>query len=336
MIDLIATLIGGGLPATVSKVFVYVAATSLFGGVAIGLGDPAVAPVSGAGQMMEQVVKPDVLDPSEPKVKRKTDPTRQKFQQILDLAKAKNWQSQPFPQIIQLVAEQLVGAPYQAGLLDKSPTEILLVYLDKFDCVLLVENALALAQTIALEDDSFDNFRLRVQQLRYRGGDLDGYCSRLHYFTEWINDNEKRQGVNNISNKFSTQFAPQRLPHKLNFMSNHRSNYPQLKDDANFACIKAVEANLAQKPIYYIPTAQIPQAVREIQAGDIIAITTSVKGLDATHTGLAFRNSDGTIGLLHASPDCKVTISRNLHKYVQGVPESIGIVVARPIDPRRN
>ncbi len=310
---------------------------------------------------MPKGIPSDGSAPAEFKAQRKADPTRQKFQQIIALikshkngeiaemmkqkglgykqiialAKAQKWQSQPLPQIMQLVAEQLVGVPYQAGLLDKANTETLLVYLDKFDCVLLVENVLALAQTIALEDDSFDNFRLRVQQLRYRGGDIDGYCSRLHYFTDWINDNQKRQAVENRSNKFSTRFAPQRLPHKLDFMSSHRNSYAQLKDDANFACIKAVEQSLAEKPIYYIPTAQIPKAVSEIKAGDIIAITTKVKGLDATHTGIAYGNSDGTIGLLHASPDGKVTISRNLYLYVKGVPESIGIMVVRPIDPRR-
>lgn len=344
IISMIATLISGGMTFNANNALMTALTTTLL------IITAAVAPVKAADHAdlgsslvshldtaaIATPVASGIADPDlERKLQRQGDPTRQKFAQILQLAKTKNWRSQNFPQIMQLVAEQLVGAPYVAGLLDQPSTETLLVYLDKFDCVLLVENVLALAQTIALEDDSFDNFRFRVQQLRYRGGNIDGYCSRLHYFTDWINDNQKRQAVDNISAKFSTQFASQRLPHALDFMSNHRSSYAQLKkDDANFACIKAVEQNLAQRPIYYIPTAQIPKAVSQIQAGDIIAITTKVKGLDATHTGIAYRNSNGTIGLLHASPSGKVTISRNLYLYVKGVPESIGIMVVRPTDPR--
>ena len=31
-----------------------------------------------------------------------------------------------------------------------------------------------------------------ITRIRYRGGRLAGYPSRLHYFTDWLLDNERR------------------------------------------------------------------------------------------------------------------------------------------------
>jgi hypothetical protein len=71
-----------------------------------------------------------------------------------------------------------------------------------------------------------------------------------------------------------------------------------------------------------------------MQAGDIVAIATKIKGLDFTHTGLVYRNRDRSIGLIHASPSGAVKISPDLQTYVNQVKEQQGIVIARPTDPR--
>ena len=52
---------------------------------------------------------------------------------------------------------------------------------------------------------------------------------------------------------------------------------------------------------HYIPKEDIDYAGHKtIKAGDIIAITTSIPGLDVAHLGFAYYNN-GTLCLLHAS-----------------------------------
>uniref|UniRef100_A0ACD5GRR4 N-acetylmuramoyl-L-alanine amidase-like domain-containing protein n=2 Tax=Desertifilum TaxID=1185872 RepID=A0ACD5GRR4_9CYAN len=120
-------------------------------------------------------------------------------------------------------------------------------------------------------------------------------------------------------------------------MSQHRSSYPQLVDNsANYRCIQAMEASIAHQKINYIPQDQIRQRYPQLQPGDIIAVATDIPGLDVTHTGLVYRHPNGNIGLIHASPVGEVTIAEDLQNYISNVESAIGILVARPLDPRQN
>src|SRR5688500_12202282 len=99
------------------------------------------------------------------------------------------------------VGELAVGTPYEAFTLEgylraggnPSRTEPLTVSLTRFDCVTLVESCLAVARVAArTRAPSWDRFAREVERMRYRGGKRGGYTSRLHYFSEWISDGEKR------------------------------------------------------------------------------------------------------------------------------------------------
>ena len=89
-------------------------------------------------------------------------------------------------------AQQLLGVPYVAGTLDEGKEEKLIVHLDKVDCTTFVETVLALALADKEKKRNFGSFKKALQHIRYRGGILDGYPSRLHYFSEWIKDNERK------------------------------------------------------------------------------------------------------------------------------------------------
>lgn len=117
-------------------------------------------------------------------------------------------------------------------------------------------------------------------------------------------------------------------------MSQHRQSYPHLSDDATYRCMVEREGKLNGVTTDYIPTNQIRRAYAQLQPGDIVAIATNIPGLDVTHTGLVYRHPNGKIGLIHASPIGQVTVSPDLHRYVSKVENAIGILVARPIDPR--
>lgn len=256
----------------------------------------------------------------------------ERFQQLMQFAVEQNLATHSMNEIVQAIAKQLLGSTYKAGLLDESSEEILVVSLTEFDCVLFIEAVLAIARSVALQDYAYPTFVQHIQQQRYWDGHLQGYCSRLHYFSDWIDDNQKRGLVENIG----TLLGAIPLEKTLNFMTQHRSSYSQMaNNEENYRCIQQREASNTDRRITYIPTDQIRQRYSQLQAGDIIAVATDISGLDVTHTGLVYRHDDGHLGLIHASPIGEVTIAYDLQDYITKVESAIGILVARPLDPRQ-
>jgi hypothetical protein len=256
--------------------------------------------------------------------------------------------------ILQSVAMEFLGAPYVAGLLDRTPQERLVVNLRQFDCLLLVETVLALGRSIrdtepeltqsmvpsdrpGLLTASFTPGEFRksaafitlLESLRYRSGKRQDYCSRLHYFADWVGDNQRRGLVRNLT----PDLGGLPLVMSFNFMTQHRSLYPALADNAAYACLQRVETALNGQRHSYLPTAAIRSQYNQLKAGDIVAVATRVRGLDVTHVGLVYRDQ-GQVGLIHAAPGAGVKLSPDLERYVSRVEDSIGIMVARPIEPR--
>ena len=279
---------------------------------------PAAPPVSNA----------EPLAAPEPE----TDSTRtvEAFRAILAAAVAQDVASRPYGEIVQWTGEQLIGRPYVAGMLDAPATETLVVDLTAFDCVLYIENVLAISRMIALGQTDYADYAAGVQALRYRDGALDGYCSRLHYFSEWILDNGARGDLENIT----AAIGGERLDKRLTFMGEHRESYPHLASDETYACIVDMEAGLADAELYYVPQDRIAGVYDALQPGDIVATATSIGGLDVTHTGFVHKTGART-GFMHASLSSnRVKISEDLEGYVRGIKSQIGVVIARPLDPR--
>lgn len=258
------------------------------------------------------------------------DQNQQLFQTQIAKAKTNNLSQLPMSQIMQAIAQKFLGAKYEANLLDQLKQETLVITLDRFDCLIFVETVLALARQISLKDYSYQTFANNIVNERYINGEINGYCSRLHYFTAWLEDNQKRGNINNIT--ASLGGIP--LNKKLNFMGTHRDKYPQLAQESNYQCILAMEKQVNQLKKYYIPTGKIKKIYSQLKPGDIIAIATAIPGLDVTHTGLVYANKNGSLGIIHASPGGEVTIAPDLQRYASKIDQSIGIMVARPIDPR--
>jgi hypothetical protein len=257
----------------------------------------------------------------------------ERFQRVIQEAIARQMHEKPMGEIMQAIARQFLGTAYKADLLDQSKEETLVVTLKNFDCVLFVESVLAIARGVAVQDYSYQTFVNHIRDQRYENGQMNGYCSRLHYFSAWINDNQKRGTVQNIAGDLGGVPLNKK---NLNYMSRHWKTSPQLvRNDANYQCIVEMEAQLDGVNINYIPTNQIRRVYSQLQPGDIVAVATDIAGLDVTHTGLVYRHPDGNMGFIHASPAGRVTISRDLQRYVGHVEHAIGILVARPIDPRQ-
>jgi hypothetical protein len=254
------------------------------------------------------------------------------FQELMREAIDSNLYQEPIGNIIQTISGYFLGSPYAANLLDQSPQESLVITLQQFDCVLFVETVLALSRNIAMQDYSTITFATHLQEQRYRNGEMDGYCSRLHYFSEWIQDNSRKGVVLDLTQSLGG--VP--LDRNLNFMTSHWQSYTQLTANPDARqCIAQMEASLPTDSFFYIPYHHIGNIYSYLQPGDIIGIATSIDGLDVTHTGLIYRTSQGNIGLIHSAPG-GVRVAEDLKSYVSNISNSTGILVARPVDFRVN
>src|SRR6266850_147172 len=161
--------------------------------------------------------------------------------------------NKPMGDVVTTIGKQFVGKPYKAHTLDEPGKEHLVVDLRGFDCVTFIENVLAITRCIKENRLTFDDYRRELQSLRYRGGVIDGYSSRLHYFTEWISDNERKGILKDVTRELGG--IP--LQKKLNFMTTHRAAYAGMTDDSTFARIRRVEAGFDSTVVYYIPKSRI-------------------------------------------------------------------------------
>ncbi len=226
------------------------------------------------------------------------------------------------------VGSSFMGTAYVEKTLEVGETETLVVNFSGLDCTTFIENVLAFGTMLKQEQRSFGAFAENLKTIRYRDGILKSYPSRLHYFTEWIRNNQKKGLVEDIT----SELGGVALNKSINFMGTHRDLYPFLTNDHNFEAMLEVEKELAKEELCYLPKNQIENKEHLIQSGDIIALATSIKGLDVTHTGMAIHQPDGRLHLLHASSKKgEVEITKEpLADYLKNIKSNIGIIVARP------
>ena len=254
------------------------------------------------------------------------DICRQRFFQ----AKKRYLHEKPIGDVVAMTGFLFCGTPYVAQTLEAPGDEHLIVNLRGLDCVTFVESALALARCVKLQTPTFDAYKQQLQRIRYRSGVIAGYPSRLHYFSDWISDNERKGIVRNVTKSLGGKS----IKKKIDFMSTHPSSYRQLSNSQFLEKIKATERELSASEQFIIPKERLASVEGNIQHGDIIAITTSVPGLDVSHTGMAFR-LDGVLRYLHA-PLSKGTVQMSegsLAAYLAGKGKQTGIMVARPLEP---
>lgn len=204
-------------------------------------------------------------------------------------------------------AKQMLGVPYVAGTLDGNEEEELVVRLDALDCTTFVETVLAFCIADKREERTFEGFKKALTQIRYRDGILDGYTSRLHYFSDWIRNNEQMGFVKECTSETSCS-QPKEL--WLDFMTTHIDSYlPMKKNPELVKEMAAHEKNWQGTVVYYIPKENfnLPPEELKIKDGDVLALVTNIKGLDIVHVGFAFWKED-KLHLLHASSKAKKVI----------------------------
>ncbi|MDE5786519.1 MAG: DUF1460 domain-containing protein [Duncaniella sp.] len=227
------------------------------------------------------------------------------------------------------IARMFVGVPYKSGTLEIAP-EGIVVNLDSMDCTTFVETVAAMAVTADERRDSWQDFVHNLGMMRYRGGKIDGYASRLHYISDWILDNSHRGNVVDVTSRMPDEPAYQ--VKTIDFMSRHRDLYPALKDDAEYEKLKNAEIGYRNHRFPYIKSGSflrkgVASALRD---GDIVALISRKSGLDVSHVGI-IAIVDGVPHLLHASSrHGKVMIDPlPLSDYLKKSRDTLGLRIVR-------
>jgi len=230
---------------------------------------------------------------------------------------------------------KFLGLPYVAHTLENGDTEHLIVNTRELDCTTFVETVAALSLCDANDKRTFDDFCRALKMLRYRNGEIKNYTSRLHYFTQWGEDNERMGLVKSVfetvpKDKFN--FATQTV--NVNYMSTYPSKYKQLKNHPEFVKpIRNYEKEINGKKYPYLPKSKLGMSQKQlgfIKTGDIVSLITSKDGLDTSHIGIAVW-IDGKLHLMHASSLYKKVVvdSKTFYDYSQAQPSQLGIRVYR-------
>jgi hypothetical protein len=250
------------------------------------------------------------------------------FDSIMSRAKGLNLAREDLSTIIIHVARGFENRPYVAHTLEIEGPERLVINLREFDCTTFVENVLALSFCIKRQNFDLPSFEETLKNIRYRGGVINGYPSRLHYFSEWLHDNQEKGLIDIVSNNFGKE----EFNAHVSFISQHADKYPKLKDDTSFVRqISDVEKQISQYDFRFLSEAQIAEKKDAVHDGDIIAFCSTIGGLDITHVALAL-HAKNTLHFIHASTrGNKVQVSAaSLKDYVSGRQNVYGVLVARP------
>lgn len=229
--------------------------------------------------------------------------------------------------------KQFLGIPYVGHTLEKGSEEHLIVNLRELDCTTFVETVAALALCDSNNSRTFRDYCNNLRRLRYRNGEIKEYPSRLHYFTWWAQDNERKGIVKCISSDKSPFTATQVI--NLSYMSAHPQSYTHLKDCPDYVkAISDLEKKTKGERYPFIPKALLNQgqstALGVIHDGDIVAMLSSKPGLDTQHIGIAVWQN-GHLHLLNASSLYhKVVLDSNtLYNYMNKQKTQTGIRVFR-------
>ena len=245
----------------------------------------------------------------------------------------------PTAEVAAIIGATFVGAPYEPGTLEVPGPEGLVINLRTFDCVTFVEHALVLARLVTgqagepeallADEDAFrDTYRAELTHMRYRDGQVDGYPSRLHYFTEWLDHGIAAGELEEVTGELDGVVDDR----PIHFMSSNPDAYRQLDEAPELVDeIRRIEERLTQGTRLYVPQERIAEVEGGIRNGDIIASVSTVEGLDIAHTGLALWHDD-RLHLLHAPlvGDSVEVSQRPLAERIQNINAQKGIRVVRP------
>jgi hypothetical protein len=254
------------------------------------------------------------------------------LERLLVQAREGRWSERAIGERVGAAGMALRRTPYVDGTLELyDDREVCSVNLTGLDCMTFFESALALARMLKRGGQTPAALVSEVTYTRYRDGRVIDYASRLHYMSDWFFDNQAKRVVRVITGDLPGA-AP--FTRRVGYMSAHPEAYRQLRANPGMvAKIARVEADINARAMQYLPKDKVAAARELLKTGDIVGITTTIDGLDCSHSGLCYRDDGGAVRLLHASTTKKaVVLDEDLASYLAGVSTHTGIMVARPLE----
>lgn len=233
---------------------------------------------------------------------------------------------QPIGNIITWTSLQLLGKPYAIGLLDRTTPEYLYISLDQTDCMLFIEEVVAVSQLLKEHALNIANLTREVKHLRYHGAVC--YCNRNHYFKDWALANIKK----GIFVDEALRLTHTTLPYSADVMSAYiRKTLASNPHAQDLSCIARRENLINHEALGFIPLKDLPGYLPQIKSGDIIGIIRTPHGRadSVHHLGIAYVHGN-IVSMIHASSDAKkVIISDTLLGYLARFKDSQGIILLR-------
>lgn len=262
---------------------------------------------------------------------------REKFDYLVQEARANDWKSLRIGDRTAAVGHALVGTRYKSFTLEiDDRVEAPSANLYGLDCWTFFEIALGFARMLEEPQVRWTpaTFLHYIELDRYRGGECTGeYLSRLHYLEDWLVDNDRRALVSDLTRELGG-VRSNHAAHEMTFGWRH---YRYLKANPSLlAPLGRMEDRVRERPLYQIPKSRVAQIESKLKSGDIIGIVSRDRpGLYSTsHVGLAYRTNDGVLHFMHASSPRnygKVVIDSRLSSYLARYGSDSGILVARPL-----
>ena len=230
--------------------------------------------------------------------------------------------------LVEFYARQLLGTPYVAHTLE-GDEEMLTINIHELDCLTFIETLYALTRATLQQRYSWRDFAANIENVRYRGGKMGDYSSRIHYMSEWIIDNHMRGNLQEITPD---------LPHadymikNIDYMTKHPDQYRQLKNDSVMVeKIRRYELRNHRYPYLKRSWLNDKGVTAALRSGDFISLVTKMDGLDVSHNGIIIVDEKGDPYLLDASMSGgKVMLeAKPLFKYLERSKSNIGIRVYR-------
>ena len=230
--------------------------------------------------------------------------------------------------LVEFYARQLLGTPYVAHTLE-GDEEMLTINIHELDCLTFIETLYALTRATLEQRYSWRDFAANIENVRYRGGKMGDYSSRIHYMSEWIIDNNMRGNLKEITPD---------LPHadymikNIDYMTKHPDQYRQLKNDSVMVeKIRRYELRNHRYPYLKRSWLNDKGVKAALRSGDFVSLVTKMEGLDVSHNGIIIVDEKGDPYLLDASMSGgKVMLeAKPLFKYLERSKSNIGIRVYR-------
>ena len=230
--------------------------------------------------------------------------------------------------LVEFYARLLLGTPYVAHTLE-GDEEMLTINIHELDCLTFIESLYALTRATLNHRYSWRDYAANIENIRYRGGEMGDYSSRIHYISEWIIDNHVRGNL--------VEVTPD-LPHvdymvkNIDYMTHYTSSYRQLKNDS--AMVEKIRRyELRNHRFPYLKRSWLnDKAVKAaLRSGDFVTLVTNIEGLDVSHNGIIIVDEKGEPYLLDASMSGgKVMLEdKPLFKFLERSKTNIGIRVFR-------